>query len=258
MVIDFRNIASGALIAAATLYGLATPAFAGPGDIMTKRQYLQSQNQEKIITPSERSCGLYLDQVDKIYKGNRPKNQFKGFRLMYSRCTFYDPFAEETLRNMAELREKAQGDDPVESSRALRSYKSTVRRHLVNLDVINMALEIAKEDSRFGDVDFLREVKSMITHSLKDTFRDGTEPAKAIEIVTVAEQNYIIANAGGKLIDSEMINESGIYYYALDFQSEENGEKFAIFLDVSTPMIVTKTRQEEAEKQQDLNVLGAP
>ncbi|MCL4679616.1 MAG: hypothetical protein KJ017_13590 [Alphaproteobacteria bacterium] len=260
MVVDFHKVKIGLFVTVAALCAMHSAAFAGssPANTMTKRQYLESQNKEKVITPSERSCGMYLDQVDKIYKGARPKRQFRAFRLMYTRCTFYDPFIEETLRDMAEAREKAIGDDPIESSRALRNYKNIVRRHLVNLGVVNMALEIAKEDSRFGNPDFFREVRAMIIESLKGSFRDGSEPATAIEIVTMAEQDYIIANAGGKLLENELIKESGIYYYALDFEEEGTNKKFSIFLDVSTPMIVAQTRQQEAEKEQNLNVLGNP
>ena len=74
----------------------------------------------------------------------------------------------------------------------------------------------------------------------------------------MAEQDYIIASAGGELIDSELIEDDGLFYYALDFQEEGSNYKFSIFLDVTTPMTVIRRRQEEAEKQKQLNVFGSP
>lgn len=233
-------------------------AFADKPRFTSKRDYLNSKKKDATIEPSERSCGLYLDQIENVYKGARPTNYFKSIRAMYARCTFYDPFSEDTLRTMAELREQAKGSDPVESAKALRSYKNIVRRHLANLDVVRMALQIAEEDARFGDVQFFREVRSMITESFKTSIQDGSEPSKAIDIVTMGEQDYIIANTDAKLLESEFIDDNGTFYYALDFEASEGKGKFSIFLNVTTPMRVIRARQKEAEKKQNLNVLGTP
>lgn len=259
MAYNFHKILLGILILTLALSLPVSGASAGEAKkFSSKREYMNWKNKNKKIPPSERSCGIYLEQVSLIYKGARPKNYFRNLRSMYARCTFYDPFSEDTLRNLAELYEKAIGDDPVEAPKALRTYKSLVQRHLANLAVVTMALDMAREDSRFGNPDLFQEVQSMIIESLKTTTRDGSEPSMAIEIITTGEQDYIVANSGGKLVDSELIEQNGVFYYALDFEDEENGEKFSMFLDVSTPMIVTRTRQQQAEKEERLNVKASP
>lgn len=259
MAYNFHKIVLGILILTLALsLPVSSASAAEPKRFNSKREYINWKNKNKKIPPSERSCGIYLEQVALLYKGARPKNYFRSLRSMYARCTFYDPFSEDTLRSMAELYEKARSEDTAEASKALRSYKSLVQRHLLNLAVVTMALDMAREDSRFGNADLFEDVRSMIIESLKTTTRDGSEPSVAIEIITTGEQDYIVANAGGKLVESELIEENGIFFYALDFEDEETGERFSMFLDVSTPMIVTRTRQQQAEKEERMNVKPAP
>ncbi|MCB1592236.1 MAG: hypothetical protein KDI90_07270 [Alphaproteobacteria bacterium] len=263
MTTNLRNIALALFLVTTVLCAGALSANADSSKIWTKRDRLKQEKLKQSATPSERACALYLDNMDKLYKGKSVdieiiEGRFKGLRKQYVRCTFYDPFSEPILKEMAALREEVLGSDPLQAAKAMKAYKNLVRRHLANLAVVQMALEIAREDSRFGSPEFYSDVRGFIRNSLRDKRHDGSEPSKAIEIMTMAEQDYIIASAGGELIDSELIEDDGLFYYALDFQEEGSNYKFSIFLDVTTPMTVIRRRQEEAEKQKQLNVFGSP
>lgn len=253
ILLTFLLVFSGLLL----FPGHAYPEEKPFGKVLNKRDILKLKGYDKSLPASERSCGMYLDISESIYKGEKSKSHFLSLRNSYARCPFYDPYGEDTLRSMAEFREKVQGGDPVEGTKALRAYKSLLKNHIANLAVVEMAYKIAKEDTRFGSADFFREVKKLIVESLRDPFKDGTEPSRAIQIITMAEQDYVIRHAGGKLVKEELLEDSDKFYYVLDFVKEKARQEFTIYLDVSMPMIVMRTQQREAEKAQKMEALGA-
>ncbi|QQS57961.1 MAG: hypothetical protein IPN28_03860 [Alphaproteobacteria bacterium] len=217
---------------------------------------LQAPQYPDVLPYSELACKNYEEKISYIYKGSRRSSTMGPLRVMYSRCPYYDPFGEETLRSMLKLSEMAKSKDPLEAINSIKDYKNLVRKHLANLSVVQMAMEISREDSRYGDPDFFREVKKMITESLTEKKGDGTELYRPVKITTMGEQDYIVSKQDGKVEKSEIIEANGIFYNIYDFVASDKKTRYSLFLDITTPMSAIKSRSEELEKSRklDLNV----
>lgn len=202
-----------------------------------------------------RACKKYEESVEDHYidKGKR-ENNLLSLRIMYARCPYYDPYSENTLRVLIGLHEKAKGDDPKESLEALRGYKELLRKHTANLEVLQFALDVSKEDSRFGNQDFFRNMIKMLRQSIKSSVSDGTDPSRAIPIFTLSEQRYILSQIDGTLEKNEIIEQEGRVYSLYDFLDGSDHRRFTVFFDLTTPMAVMKTWQAEAEKREKLNL----
>ena len=114
--------------------------------------------------------------------------------------------------------------------------------------------EISREDSRYGDPDFFREVKKMITESLTEKKGDGTELYRPVKITTMGEQDYIVSKQDGKVEKSEIIEANGIFYNIYDFVASDKKTRYSLFLDITTPMSAIKSRSKELEKSRKLDL----
>lgn len=215
---------------------------------------LQAPQYPDVIPYAKLACNNYEEAVKSIYDGARDAKFMGPVRVLYSRCPQYDPFGDDVLREMLVLSEKAKSNDPLEAANTMKEYKNLVRLHLANLAVVQMAWEISREDSRFGDPDFFREVKKMITGSLTEKNQTGTELNRSIKITTFAEQDYIVSKQEGKLEKSEIIEANGVFYNVCDFVAPDNKKRFTLFLDITTPMAVIKARNDELEKKKKLDL----
>ncbi|MCB1680835.1 MAG: hypothetical protein KDI61_08600 [Alphaproteobacteria bacterium] len=206
-----------------------------------------------VLPFSKVACMNYEEKVDAIYKGQHATNFMIPVRLLYTRCPYYDPYGDDTLREMLKLVEAAKGDDPMAAVDAMKDYKALVRKHLGNLDVVKMALQISKDDSRFGNPDFFRDVRKMITGSLEDVNHTGLDLNKPIQITTFAEQNYMVAKQKGRVENNEIVETGGAYYNIYDFIGPDK-KNFSLFLDITYPVLAMKNRKEEEEKKKKLNL----
>ncbi len=214
----------------------------------------QAPQYPDVVPYSDLACKNYEKAVKNIYQGSRDSNFMGPVRLLYARCPYYDPYGEEVLREMLDLSEKAKSDDALMAVNKMKEYSNLVRKHLANLAVVQMAWEISRDDSRFGDPDFFKQVKKMITGSLTEKNVDGSELSRPIKITTLGEQDYIVSKQEGKVEKSEIVEANGIYYNIYDFVAPDNKTRHTLFLDITTPMSVIKNRNEEIEKNKKLNL----
>lgn len=223
-------------------------------DLLNARKEALAKRKQGSAAVSDRACDGYEKGVEAILTANANVSNLENLRLSYARCPYYDPYGDLTLTKLVELSKEIEGDDTSRSIKALREYKAIIKRHLANLDVVLMALSNSRKDSKYGEPSRLQKIKQALTKSIINEYKDGTRPDKAITIVTMAEQGYILGQQKAKKIDNELVESAGSFINIYDLASEADGRKYTLFFDVTLPILASRNKLAETTKSREIEM----
>jgi len=253
----FLFLAFSFYLSALVMYLPSQPALAqgyDMQDLIKARKEALAKRKQSSVAVSDRACEGYEKGVDGILTSNADLNNLENLRLSYARCPYYDPYGDATLSKLVDLSKQIEGDDTNRSIKALREYKAIIKKHLANLDIILMALSNSRKDSKYGDPSGLQKIKQALTKSITNEYKDGTSPEKAITIVTMAEQGYVLGQQKAKKIDNELVESEGSFINIYDLASEKDGRKYTLFFDVTLPILASRNKQAETVKRQQIEM----
>ncbi len=202
---------------------------------------------KKNITPREldswrQQLPRYTDDYNKalkaLYLNNDPRKveeKVRSLRSYYPRTEQYSPFSKEILDKItshALILDSAIDNEVIND--ALSSYNALVGSHLMNFDVANFALTMARIDPRFGDDGFYEKVRNSLIKVFYVEGR-GRKAEFAYEIISYGEETYILDQIGGKIENSEIYNV-GRRYYNVHEIIDEDGNYRQVFMDVTQPI----------------------
>lgn len=184
-----------------------------------------------------RAGGEYAKMASALlaYPNNR-EAILTGLRAYYDSTPQYDPFSKDLLDQMTEYGYIIDtSEDMLEVNRALIEYRALLKEHISHLDVVIFAITLSRIDARYGDERFLKDVRDKIIASVKANYRTGLSPKRAYEIVTFAEQEYLLQEYGGEVQKRDMYQVVGKYYNVIDIV-DENGDFQQLYFDITKPV----------------------
>lgn len=161
---------------------------------------------------------------------------FNLFRLYYAQTRQYDPISDDTIGYILQLAYEIQTTDAEnpEYQKALDRFELTFINHMANLGVVLNVLALARDDPRFGDVEFLEWLRDGLIDNLMvsgngETLRD------AYDVITPTEESVLFERLELKHISTQPAQEYNTYYNMHEVE-DINGERFTLFVNTSWPM----------------------
>lgn len=191
---------------------------------------------------------LYIERLGKVNRDEYP-SVIKGMRNLYAFTSYYEPFPDRLVDEMTRLAYTVQTSKDIKAvNNSLVEYKELLRKHLINMGVLNFAVTMARVDLKFGDPETYEEIREIIYQGMKSV-ADGSSPERAFQIVSRDEEVYILARMGVEIISSDVYQAGrGLYYNVYDI-TDKNGEFDQIFMDISKPVKVSYIKKYLAKKE---------
>lgn len=174
----------------------------------------------------------YNAKVADLFDSDPRTFKYTDLKVYYTQMPQYDPVGEDTrelMLNLAYLvmEENDQG--------ALINYQRLLRAHIVNLAAVNLAISLAEQDPRFGNVAFLSAIRDGIFRNVLVS-GDGMSLRGAYDAITFEEEVMLLQHLGVELIETKA-HQKGLTYYNTHAVIEPNtGAAYTLFVDVSRPM----------------------
>lgn len=173
-----------------------------------------------------------------------PNFDFERFRVNYAQTDQYDPYGNMAKEFLLKLAYTAQTDpDPKKRKEAMEKYGTTLAGHLANLDVVNQALSLSRQDRRFGDPKLFNWLREGITNSV---FHSGTGATldEAYDVMTLGEENALLAKLNLKVLNSKTEHAGIIYYNMHEVKDPVHEATYTVFVDVTQPMTWLEYRRQ--------------
>lgn len=159
-----------------------------------------------------------------------------SLRAYYPKTEQFNPFAQDILDEMTEYGYIIDtSKDSMDVNRALIEYRRLLDLHMGNLDVVSFALTLSRVDVRFGDEVMLKNVRDILIEETMARGYDGKGPDTAYQIVTFAEESYILQGYRPQSRTTELYEVGGQYYNVHEI-IDENGEYQQVYIDIGIPI----------------------
>ena len=197
---------------------------------------------------------IFSALAHEIYNGPAKRFSFTNFRRNYAQTRQYAPIAHDVVRALLDTaylvqNPKETGDEEI----ALRAYTSLLMDHLANLRVVEQALSLSLQDSRFGNVAALKRVRAGLLDNLLRS-GNGSSLRKAYDVITLEEEIALIRLLGLRTTDSHPRLEGIVHYTMHDVTAPETGEAFTVFINTSFPMHFLSAQASAVQQQLPLNI----
>lgn len=170
-----------------------------------------------------------------------------SLRVMYPQTPYYDPFGKATIRKMTAFAYTADvSDDQGEINKALAAYRDLLQKHIVNLDVVEFALTLARSNPIYGNKIRLKEIYDALVKSIDGVKEKGSSPDDAYRIVSYGEETHLLAARNATVKKSEIYKVGNSFYNVHDIV-DENGQYSQLYFDVTWPIYLyekTKATQD--------------
>jgi hypothetical protein len=209
----------------------------------------QASQPPAVFNPSNNyynyAAGPYYRQMVMQALATRPSNfDFTAFRSLYAQYADYDPLSAFT-KNF--LLDKAffitQEKNKAKREQMLADYGDMVVRHLGNIDIVNQALSLARQDARFGDPSFYEWLQAGLLRSILGS-GSGESLTRAYEITSMGEETALLNALQVRVLQTLTRESGGVYYNIHDVQAYDTGAKRSIFTNISIPMTTLTARRE--------------
>lgn len=178
----------------------------------------------------------YNEMARDLLKTKSPYFDFMEFRSVYARTRQYDPMGDKTIGQMNDLAYLVMNqEDPERAQGALFAYQTLVSNHLAHIDVVMLALSLARQDKRFGKPEFFDWVKEGIINTVVIS-GDGLSLSGAYDVITLSEETVLFHRLGLKPYKTQSAKEGIVYYNMHDAIDVGTGEKRPVFVDTRIPM----------------------
>jgi hypothetical protein len=165
-----------------------------------------------------------------------PGLDFSFMRSMYTRTLAYDPFSEDVQRKILVLSETVHtSKDKQEIDKALKDYDALVMAHLANIDVVEMARLLSKDDKRFGDTEVYEWIHDGLLLNILNS-GNGNTLSGAYDVVTFGEAEALMKALKVDVLAVKNVRESIVYYDMYDVGDPATGQTRTVFVNTSKPM----------------------
>lgn len=171
----------------------------------------------------------YYQLVTRL-KNNDVNVDFLALRLAYTRTQDYKPYgADDSAKDAAfnALNKKNYGE-------AVRLAQSALEKNYVDLDVHLLCRVAYREMGNSERYAFHSSVLQGLVGSLYAS-GDGTTPEKAIVVISVPEEYFIINAKGFKSIKTGTFAANGHDYDRMDVEGRKTGEKRTLYFNIDIP-----------------------
>lgn len=196
-------------------------------------------------------------KVRQAYVGRSENFNFYELRQLYTSTSQYDPTSEKTLNTLHEQAYRAQStSEEKEKNAAFSAFKDLVLKHLANIDVILLAIYYARQDPRYGEVDFYEWVRDGLVYSI-GRYEKGETIRLACNIMVLGEEALLFSTNDLKILDTEFISGSRGFYHLHLVEDTKTGKKREYYTNISAPMEKIKIEylkrlQEQERKKIDI------
>lgn len=193
----------------------------------------------------------YEDTLLKLEKQNSDyfENNVSSLRNIYPFTSFYEPFSDNIVDQMTRHAYTVQtSNDPSEINENLAAYRKIVRKHLVNVGVLNFAITMARVSAKFGDARHYANIRKTIYRQIDTSNRNGFSPDRAFRVVTRDEEEMILTKLGVTVQKTELYNVHNQHYAVYDV-TLENGRFEQVFMDITQPVRVSSIKRHLAKKE---------
>jgi hypothetical protein len=178
---------------------------------------------------NEAGADVYNSLVNKL-KNNDLNVDFQALRFAYTKTENYKPYGgDDNIKDAAfdALKKKNYPE-------AVRQAQSVLERNYVDLDVHLLCRTAYRETGNLEKYTFHSSILKGLVGSLYAS-GDGTAPEKAIIVISVSEE-YFIMNANGlKSIKNTTFAANGHNYDKIDVENKKTAEKKVIYFNIDIP-----------------------
>ena len=170
----------------------------------------------------------YYTLVRKL-KNNDMSVNFLTLRMSYTRTPDYKPYGDSEARKaaFAALNRK-------DFAGALRSAQTVLETNYVDLDIHLLCRIAYRETGNTAKEAFHVSVLRGLVSSIYNS-GDGSSPEKAMVVISVPEE-YFVMNANGlSLLKQKSMTVNGHDYDAMDVENKKTGEKKTMYFNVDIP-----------------------
>tara|TARA_R110002072_G_scaffold180003_1_gene336125 strand:- start:343 stop:1098 length:756 start_codon:yes stop_codon:yes gene_type:complete len=202
----------------------------------------------------ERADGSYQQTLQEFNKSPEDlKNNILRLRGIYPRTSRYAPFAKQVIDKLVGYAYIVDtSKDSLELNTALDDYRTLLDYHITNLDVLDLAITMARINIQFGDEQYFQTIKDGITAYITKRGKNGLTPDSAYKVLTYGEETYLLALTGGTIKKSLLYDVNGRYFNVHDIELPD-GSPTQIYVDVTTPIVNVFYTQKTMEKNAPLN-----
>ncbi len=166
----------------------------------------------------------------KQLKNNDMSIDFQVLRLAYTRTPDYKPYGADSNDKDAAFKALGKKDFP----EALRLAQSALETNYVDLDM-HLLCKIAYREMRNSERDaFHTSVLKGLVNSIY-TSGDGSTPEKAMTVISVPEEYFILNANGLKMIKTKTLTVNGHDYDGMDVENKKTGEKKTVYFNIDLP-----------------------
>lgn len=179
---------------------------------------------------------LYMNMARQALNERPADFDFGKFRALYTQSPAYDPAGDVTRNFLLDKAYYIRGEKDESKRRAmLDRYADMVITHLANIDIVNQALALSRDDPRFGDPSFYEWMRGGLLSSVLNS-GNGDNLFNAYVIVAMGEETLLLNALGVRVLKTVSRESAGTYYNIHDVQAYDTGEKRSIFTNISIPM----------------------
>lgn len=171
----------------------------------------------------------YYGMLAKL-KNNDTNVDFQALRLAYTKTPDYKPYgADNSTKDAAfqALRKKNYAE-------AVKHAQTVLETNYVDLDVHLLCRIAYGEMGNAERYTFHTSVLQGLVGSLYAS-GDGTTPEKAIVVISVPEEYFVINANGLKSVKTSTLAANGHDYDRMDVESRKTGEKSTLYFNIDIP-----------------------
>jgi hypothetical protein len=177
-----------------------------------------------------------------------------SLRIHYPRTPYYDPIGKYTIARMTEFAYKADmSSDQSVINEALAEYRDLLRKHIVNLDVLEYALTLARANPIYGNQIRLQEIHKVLLRDIEGKEKKGKSPDDAYRIVTYGEETYLLAKFEVTVQKSEIYKVENSFYNVHDVV-DKDGKFDQLYFDVTWPIYLFEKNKATKESEERFSI----
>jgi hypothetical protein len=174
---------------------------------------------------------------------------FHELLYLYSQMEHYDPVAQKTVDKLYELAFKANNSEDTDISiSAIEEFRALLHMHLPNLEVLNVAIPLIKQNSFLGDIELLEWMRNGLEVRVLNS-GPGTVALNAYKIYTLAEELAVLRYRNAKVIETDSISTPVEHYHIYMVQDLNTGAPDMIYMRL-TPIMRHLRAQEKLARPQ--------
>jgi len=184
---------------------------------------------ERNRTAADVSNPDYYDLVKKL-KNNDTNIDFQALRLSYTKTQDYKPYgADDSAKDAA-----FDAVNKKNYAEAVKQAQFILENNYVDLDAHMLCRVGYREMGNFEKYEFHNAVLKGLVSSLYAS-GDGTTPEKAIVVISVREEYFLLNANGLKKIMNSSFTANGRMFDKMDVENKKTAEKTVMYFNIDIP-----------------------